>query len=437
MVLLFMLALLWGCQGSPAPSAGPIAATGSPLTSLAVAGGSPPPASGPTASDGPSGRVFTAITAGSAHTCVIVSDGAVECWGANESGQLGNGSFETPAAAGPVVGLRDRAVAIRAGSNYTCAILIDGSVQCWGDDQVGQLGDGGTANRAAPVDVRGLSGPARGIDTAETGSSLYFHTCVLLTPAAPGPTAAAPATAGPSASVAPDGIDCWANDGLLGIHSTTPVAAHGLGDGISNIVAELGGICVLYHSGTVGCAGREATLFYGDGVPNGLGGGVRAIDSGGADSCAITDGGGVRCWGSNAFGQLGVGTLEVADDVSTVPLDVVGLGSGVASVSIGPDSTCAITDGGGLKCWGNNQFGLLGDGSSTSGHSAVPRDVAGLSSGVTAVAEGDAHACAITDGGTKIKCWGFNDRNELGQALPPPGGFAKQWSLSPIDVVGL
>jgi alpha-tubulin suppressor-like RCC1 family protein len=134
--------------------------------------------------------------------------------------------------------------------------------------------------------------------------------------------------------------------------------------------------------------------------------GASLISGGGAHTCAVLAGGAARCWGSNSTGQLG-------DNSTTdrlIPVAVTGLASGVSAIAAGGQHTCAVV-GGGVKCWGANSSGQLGDGTTT--RRLTPVDVSGLTSGVTAISAGAAHTCALTTGGG-VKCWGFNSNGQLG-----------------------
>ena len=191
--------------------------------------------------------------------------------------------------------------------------------------------------------------------------------------------------------------------------------------------------CALSADGAVTCWGYNASGELGDGtnlpkwvpVPVvGLSSGVAAIDAGSSHTCALTVGGGVKCWGSNQFyGALGNGTF----DDSNTPVDVVGLGSGVTAIDAGSASNCALMAGGGVKCWGANSAGGLGDGTTIKRSSPV--DVLGLGGPVTAIAMGWSHTCVLTPAGG-VKCWGGNSSGQLGNNTTTN-------SLTPVDVVGL
>jgi alpha-tubulin suppressor-like RCC1 family protein len=168
----------------------------------------------------------------------------------------------------------------------------------------------------------------------------------------------------------------------------------------------------------VKCWGNNGAGQLGDGTTTdrdvpvdvlGLGSPAQSIAAGWAHTCALTIGGAVKCWGDNQYGQLGDGTTTN----SLTPIDVVGLGSGVVAIDASFGDTCAVLDTGGLKCWGDNEYGQLGDGTTTDSH--VPVDVSGLTSGVAAVSSGRWHACAITTAGG-AKCWGANFEGEVATA---------------------
>ena len=179
---------------------------------------------------------------------------------------------------------------------------------------------------------------------------------------------------------------------------------------------------------------------------SGLATGVTAIAEGLRNTCAITRAGGVKCWGAIYFGALGDGTTTA----HVTPVDVAGLSSGVTAISAGGDSACAVTGSGGAKCWGSNFLGQLGDGTSTD--RPTPVDVAGLTSGVTAIASGlNIRTCAIA-AGVRVMCWGrrrltpaavsgLGDSVKAINALCAltAGGRVKCWGddLAAVDVPGL
>src|SRR5574340_31817 len=191
--------------------------------------------------------------------------------------------------------------------------------------------------------------------------------------------------------------------------------------------------CALTASGGVMCWGSNSGGKLGDGTITDrtnpvnvidLSSGVSAISSGNSHTCALTSSGGVKCWGSNYYGQVGDGTSYY---FRYTPVDVSGLTSGVSAVVTGYDYSCALTTAGGVKCWGYNEYGQLGDGTTT--NRFAPIDVVGLTSDVSAVSVGDNHTCALTSSGG-VKCWGANWSGELGNGTSTN-------SLIPVDVSGL
>lgn len=361
------------------------------------------------------------IAAGGDHTCYLTEAGGVKCWGRNDYGQLGNNStVQKSYAPVDVVGLESGVQAIAAGRYHTCAITGSGSVKCWGGNSMGQLGDGTYTNRNAPVDVSSLT------DTIVAIAPGAYRTCVL--------------TSGGS-------VKCWGWNAYGGLGngsktgSLTPVDVVGLAEPVAAISGTSHHTCALTVSGSVKCWGRNNDGQLGDGTltdsafpvdVSGLESGVHAIAAGGWYSFAITDSGALKAWGGNFSGQLGDGT-EIN---RLTPVDVTGLNTGVYDVSVGdPYHACALVikrNGriltSGVKCWGGNYFGKLGDGTTTD--SLVPVDVVGLPNNVIEIDSGASHNCARSYTGD-MKCWGWNAYGQLGTVTP---GY---WSLVPVDVVGL
>jgi trimeric autotransporter adhesin len=354
----------------------------------------------------------TMVSAGAFHTCVVTSVGGVDCWGQDGEGELGDGmtggenDATTPVA---VTGLSSGVAAVSAGWDDSCALTTNGSVECWGDNTEGQLGDGTTADSATPVQVSGLTS---GLTAIASGVSF---SCALT-------------SAG--------GVECWGSnaDGQLGdgttTDSTTPVAVSGLSSGVIAIAAGEAQTCALTSVGGVECWGYNNDGQLGDGTtansstPGQVGelsSGVTAITTGWEHTCALTSAEGVECWGDNEVDQLGDGTTTD----SATPVAVTGLSSGVATIAAGEAHTCAVTSAGGVECWGYNSWGQLGDG--TNADSPTPVDVSGLGSGISALAAGALHTCALTTAGG-VECWGYDVDGELGNATTATS------SVPPVDV---
>ena len=365
---------------------------------------------------------ITKIAAGNGHTCAVTTAGTVKCWGLNFFGQLGDNSTTyryTPVdvVAGPSLLALSGVSAITTGQNHTC-VLIGGGAKCWGDNTKGQLGDGSTTQRLTPVDVSGLTAGVVSITAAAT------HTCAVTSGGgakcwgANLPSRLGDNTLNQSSTP----VDVIQSPPLAVLAGATAVAAH------ANSVHT----CAIVGSG-VRCWGSDIYGQLGIDMPSlivsrtalavvGLASGVSALALGGAHSCALTTSGGIQCWGNNSFGgQLGDNTIT---DRRT-PVDVAGLTAGVAAITAGSSHTCALTTGGGAKCWGNNNIGQLGDNSMTMRLTAV--DVSGLVSGVTAIAAGETHTCALISNGG-VKCWGFNGYGQLGDNT-------NNFRLTPVDVI--
>ena len=355
---------------------------------------------------------LASITTGSYHACALTAAGGVKCWGQGNRGQLGDGAaFENafrwsrwlPV---DVQGLASGVVAVSAGSGHTCALTAAGTVKCWGDNAYGQLGTGDRIASPLPVEVPGLVGAT----ALSAGGS---HTCAI---------------------VAGGILKCWGDNfyGQLGIGSNTASLAPATVSALGNSVAEVsvGSLhtCARTTAGAARCWGFNDYGQLGDGtkvhrnVPadvTGLASGVAAIVAGNSTSCAVTTGGAAKCWGFNRFNELGDGS-DPADTSTwnrTTPVDVVGLSSGVAQVVAGTRHGCARLSGGGVKCWGANEFyGEIGDGTwGWDQDRATPVDVVGLS-GATALSAGLGFNCALVAGG-QARCWGSNLEGQLGSGF--------------------
>jgi alpha-tubulin suppressor-like RCC1 family protein len=304
----------------------------------------------------------------------------------------------------------DRAASVSTGPSHSCEVTSTGGVKCWGLNSHGELGDGTTKSSSVPVAVVGLRSKVSAVSVG------LGYTCAVTSAGA---------------------VRCWGfnGHGELGDGTTrssaVPVGVVGLGSGAVGVSAGWSHTCAVTRAGAARCWGQNAFGGLGDGttessaVPvavTGLGSRVVAVESGQFHSCAVTSAGGVRCWGYNADGELGDGTTSR----SAVPVDVVGLGSGVAEVSAGRYHSCAVTRAGAVRCWGRNPSGQLGNGSTAD--SAVPVDVLGLGSGAVAVSAGLSHSCAVTSA-RRVRCWGASG-GELGAG-------SAAGSAVPVEVVGL
>jgi alpha-tubulin suppressor-like RCC1 family protein len=235
------------------------------------------------------------------------------------------------------------------------------------------------------------------------------------------------------------GVKCWGQNGYYQLGDgtmqtrATPVDVIGLSEDIEAVTTAGTGTCALTVSGGVKCWGATVTSgdgtvpppYYRNGIKDvvGLSSGVQAIDAGANHVCALMDDGGVKCWGDNTYGQLGNGSTAP----SYTPVDVSGLAGNAVAISAGQHHTCAITFIGGIKCWGYNAGYQLGDG--TQVDSPVPVDVLGFDAVAIGLAAGSVHTCAIKAAGG-VMCWGMNNYGQLGNGE----GY---YQTAPVDVINL
>ncbi len=282
-----------------------------------------------------SGRTALQVTVGNQHSCALLDNGGVKCWGRNDLGQLGQGhNFDKgdgPNDLGdfmPEIALDSAygtVTQIAAGGFHTCALFDSGRVQCWGANDYGQLGAGDTEDRGDAANEMGANLPAVNFGTGRTAiqvSAGLFHTCALLDN---------------------DRLKCWGRnlEGQLGQGDTANRGddANEMGDALPEIA--LG-------QGPLGQPLRTSQ-----------------VSAGGWHTCALLNTNLVKCWGTNSTGQLGLGdTVRRGDDAGEMAdaLPVIDLGTGhtAAQVSAGSAHTCARLDNGDVKCWGDALFGQIG-----------------------------------------------------------------------------
>lgn len=311
------------------------------------------------------------IRAGENHSCALLNNGTLRCWGRNHLGQLGYGntlpigttSTNLPYTAGNVP-LLSPGTKLAVGGNHTCALLDTGLVRCWGNNQFGQLGYNSTQHLGdgEPIyDFGYVNLGGNAVKLAAGGE----HTCALMDTRK---------------------VRCWGRNqyGQLGYGNT-----HSIGD-------------------------TEQPWRAGDvevGAP------VQDIAAGGNHTCALLTDGNVRCWGHGVFGQLGYGnTANVGDSQNPSVAGNVSVGGPVMQLSLGLNHTCALLNTGRVRCWGYGYYGQLGYGSSASVHLPTTAGDVNLGTPTTRalqVAAGGAHTCALLDTGA-VKCWGYGEDGRLG-----------------------
>jgi hypothetical protein len=265
------------------------------------------------------------VALGLAYTCAALADGSAYCWGLNSVGQLGNGEGRiwTLTPPGPVKALAGRVVSLTAGDSHACALLGDGSVQCWGEDASGQFGEG-VSFGFTPVTVRNVSG-ATSIGAGATGTCAVSAGRLSCWPGGATTLCAGGDSVAPFIPVPPPfGSSCAA-----AIDPAPRVVRDG--------VLFVAGACVVDQIGAI-CPASIADIS-----------GVAQLASGSNHACALMATGAVKCWGDNSAGQLGDGTVAAHKSPRDVPL----LASGVVSLAADGGRTCAVTREGELKCWGD------------------------------------------------------------------------------------
>ena len=364
------------------------------------------------------------------NTCAIRDDGDVYCWGRNGNGQLGigtSGSGTWEDRPTKTNNLFSDAVSLSMGEQHVCAVLDTGVLKCWGRNNFGQIGTGSSGDVKTPTTIS--------VGSGRTVTSVYLgfhHTCAILDD---------------------QSVKCWGRneDGELGVGSTTtsfntPQTINSLGTNRHAVSLALGEgfTCALLDDGSIKCWGQDNEGQRGDG--GGYGSDIRSppsstitlpagrtatqISAGRFHVCALLDDASVVCWGKNANGQLGDGSTS--DRTAPVATSSFGTGHSVSFVSAGYDHTCALLTDGGVRCWGYNNKGQLGDGTSND-RSTPPSTDVNLGTGYTAIgiSSGGVHTCAMLQDGD-MKCWGSQNSGQLGDN----SNFASSIKTTPVFVQG-
>lgn len=354
----------------------------------------------PTSVLGISNATALAVGAGNGfgdHACAVLATGVIDCWGSNNSGQLGVGSttgpdnceieggqLSEPCSTSPIqVHGITNAVDVAADLDASCAVLATGAVECWGSGYLGQLGTGVNSVAASPVPM-----PVAGIDNAVQISMGEQVACVVLRTGS---------------------VDCWGpggsgqlGDGWYGQDECgIGIACNLEPSPVSNITdatqVSVGpnSVCAVLSTGHVECWGNNGEGALGDGavgndvdclndtscvlepvLVKGLANATR-VTVGAWHSCASLNTGGVDCWGENTYGQLGNGTTTGADTCSgqpctPYPVTVSGIET-ATTMGAGWWWSCSVLSSGGIDCWGQ---GVLGSGNTED--SDVPVSVSGI-----------------------------------------------------------
>lgn len=338
---------------------------------------------------------YRLIDGGGAFTCAVTTAGAAKCWGQGFVGQLGDGAGIDRTRPVPVRGLTSGVVDISAGDTHACAVTTRGAVYCWGSNASGQLGDGTTNTRYVPALVRNLGGQAKSVTAG------YQHTCALLT----------------TGLVRCWGWNYWGQLGIGSLHDTIlPATVKGL-TSVTTVATMSNTTCAIWGAARLSCWGANGSRQIGDGTTTtrtapravvGFGSGTRAVAPSVNFTCAVNVAGSAQCWGRGFSGELGDGS---AFSEHFTPKPVLGLGSGVSSISTGATHAYAVLASGAARCWGENGAGSLGDGTTTDRYRPVA--VKTLSAGVARVSAGGWHSCAVMSSGA-ASCWGANLFGQVG-----------------------
>ena len=376
------------------------------------------------------------ISASSRHTCVIRgTERQVWCWGSNRYGELGNGesggdtaiNVGSSTAIQAIVLEETNVQSVSAGHQFSCALLMDKTIKCWGQNQHGQLGVG-TAGGISIIPVQVV-----GITNAISIIAGRVHTCAVLKDKT---------------------AKCWGNNnyGQLGNgvrggadeYFPTPMTVGG-SIPLGNIVSITPGrehTCALLEDKTARCWGNNQRGQLGNGgvntapIPNPVTvlesaggealGDIKSISVGSNYTCALLEDKTAKCWGSNAQGQLG---SDGTSQRRTIPVPVIDTDTAaplanIMSISLGTHHTCALLEDKTAYCWGNNRQRQLGNGAEDDGlfsplpvlESTGARQQFQPLANIMSIAAGENHTCALLEDET-TRCWGAQKYGQLGNGL--------------------
>ena len=361
--------------------------------------------------------IAQAISAGGAHTCAVMKDMRVMCWGLNHDGSLGIGStaewsWTALAVRSSPQGTELDGVAGISAGDHSCALLLDTTLRCWGPNRDRELGDGTLqVEQREAVTVRATRGGPVLTNVAAVSVDVKISCAVMRNTTA----------------------RCWGLNSQAGLgdgtttnrYSPVVVRTRAGGPPLVGIVAvSAAGRCALLRDTTVRCWGWNGHGNLGDGTrkdrlvpvvvrtrPRGPAlQRVTAITARSGHVCALMANTTVKCWGANSAGGLGDGTVKSRLSPVSVRDRPGGASlSGVVAISAGYYHTCALLKDTTVRCWGFNRGGELGDG--TGKDRSTPVAVVGEGGsrleGAIAISAGGHHTCALLQNSTVV-CWGVS-----------------------------
>ena len=363
------------------------------------------------------GRRPVNISAGpsSSGACATFSDGSVQCWGNNSAGQLGNNTTTNSTLPVSVVGLTT-ATSTTTGASHSCSLLSNGTMKCWGNGALGKLCNNSTANSLVPVTSSGSTYSAIG---AGTGYSCTLNSSGIVKCCGDNS----------SYSLGRYVIEQTGNSSHLTQKipydvSYAPALFTGLGVGVSTSCAITAVTNLVYcwgnnSFGQLGACSNTSLNLISSSVSNLTN--ASRVSLGTDHACALKTDRTVMCWGWNSSNQLGASSTICGKGYSAVT--VTGL-SNISSIALGDNHSCALSSSGTVKCWGSNSNGQLGNNTNTA--TTSPVSVSNLT-GVSKITAGNLFSCAL-DMNAKIWCWGNNSSGNLGN------GSATANSYIPVQV---